>query len=201
MAMFTYLTVAAEAKSDFRDRGSKFFGYAYPVETVEDCKSILQKLKKEHPKASHFCFAWRLGSDAALTRVSDDGEPSGSAGKPIEGQIISRGLTNTLVVVIRYFGGSLLGVPGLIHAYKTAAAEALDRAGITEKKIEYQFTIRFDYTVMNDVMMAIRESGCRIRSQDQGLFCSYDLAVPLESKEKLLTRLKEIRGVEISGIH
>ena len=201
MTGFTYHTIEREAYSDFRDRGSKFFGYAYPVETVEECKAILQKLKKEHPKASHYCFAWRLGAVAELTRVSDDGEPSGSAGKPIEGQILSRGLTNVLVVVVRYFGGSLLGVPGLIHAYKTAASEALDNAGVQEKKVEYLFTIRFDYTVMNEVMMAMRESGCRIRSQDQGLFCSYDLAVPMENKEKVLSRMKEIRGVEISGIH
>jgi uncharacterized YigZ family protein len=201
MTGFTYHTIEREAYSDFRDRGSKFFGYAYPVETVEGCKAILQKLKKEHPKATHYCLAWRLGAAAELTRVSDDGEPSGSAGKPIEGQILSRGLTNVLVVVVRYFGGSLLGVPGLIHAYKTAASEALDNAGIQEKKVEYLFTIRFDYTVMNEVMMAMRESGCRTRSQDQGLFCSYDLAVPMENKEKVLSRMKEIRGVEISGIH
>jgi uncharacterized YigZ family protein len=143
MTGFTYHTIEREAYSDFRDRGSKFFGYAYPVETVEECKAILQKLKKEQPKASHYCLAWRLGAAAELTRVSDDGEPSGSAGKPIEGQILSRGLTNVLVVVVRYFGGSLLGVPGLIHAYKTAASEALDNAGVQEKKVEYLFTIRF----------------------------------------------------------
>ena len=198
---FTYRTIAGETQSDFRDRGSKFFGYAFPVASVEDCKSSIQRLKKEHPKASHYCFAWKLGHDGSATRVSDDGEPSGSAGRPIEGQILSRALTNIMVVVVRYFGGSLLGVPGLINAYKTAAAEALDKAAIIEKNIEYLFSIRFDYTVMNEVMMAVRESACRIVRQDQGLFCDYALAVPIENKEKVLVRMKEIRGLEILGIH
>lgn len=196
MAKFSYHTVEKEGSSDFRDRGSKFFGYAYPVESVEECKTFLGKLKKEHPKASHHCLAWRLGPEGELYRVSDDGEPSGSAGKPIEGQILSRDLTNVMVVVVRYFGGSLLGVPGLIHAYKTAASDALDAAGRVEKKVEYSFTITFDYTVMNEVMMAIRENKARVKGQEQGLFCSYTIAVPLEQKDAMLVRLREVRGVE-----
>ncbi|TAG99687.1 MAG: YigZ family protein [Sphingobacteriales bacterium] len=137
MAGFRFHTIDTEGRSDFRDRGSKFFGYAYPVDTPEDCKLRLQALKKEHPKASHFCLAWRMGPDGEQHRVSDDGEPSGSAGKPIEGQILSSGLTNVMVVVVRYFGGSLLGVPGLINAYKTAAAEAIAQCTIVEKNVEY----------------------------------------------------------------
>lgn len=199
MDKYTYHTVAGEGSSDFRDRGSKFFGYAFPIASQEEGKLRLQQLKKEHPKASHHCFAWRLGPDGAQFRVSDDGEPSGSAGKPIEGQILSRGLTNVMVVVVRYFGGSLLGVPGLIHAYWTAAAEALDRAGAEERKVEWMVALRFDYTVMNEVMMVIRECQARVARQEQGLFCTYELALPLEHKERALARLREIRGLEIDG--
>lgn len=196
MAGFRYHTISNEGRSDFRDRGSKFFGYAYPVVTPEEAKLKLQHLKKEHPKASHFCFAWRMGPEGEQHRVSDDGEPSGSAGKPIEGQILSLGLTNVLVVVVRYFGGSLLGVPGLIHAYKTAAAEALAQCTIVEKNVEVMVPVRFDYTVMNEVMMVIRECQIRIQQQEQGLFCSYVLAVPLEHQSIAMQKLQQIRGLE-----
>lgn len=199
MEKYTYHTVAGEGHSDYRDRGSKFFGYAFAIVSPEEAKLRLQQLKKEHPKASHHCFAWRLGPDGSQFRVSDDGEPSGSAGKPIEGQILSRGLTNVMVVVVRYFGGSLLGVPGLIHAYRTAAAEALDGAGMEERKVERLIGLRFDYTVMNEVMMVIRECQARVLKQEQGLFCTYELALPLEHQEKALSRLREIRGLEIAG--
>lgn len=196
MAEFRFHTIGSEGSSDFRDRGSKFFGYAYPVDTPEACKQYLQALKKAHPKASHFCFAWRLGPQGEQHRVSDDGEPSGSAGKPIEGQILSHGLTNVMVVVVRYFGGSLLGVPGLIHAYKTAAAEALAQCSVVEKNVEVLVPVRFDYTVMNEVMMVIREYQIRIHQQDQGLFCSYVLAIPLEHENTAMHKLRQIRGLE-----
>jgi len=117
---YTYKTITAPTTSDFRDRGSKFFGFAYPVQDVEEVKEKVKALKKEHPKAVHHCYAFRIGTDGTLFRANDDGEPSGSAGKPMLGQIDSAGLTNVLVVIVRYFGGSLLGVPGLINAYKTA---------------------------------------------------------------------------------
>jgi uncharacterized YigZ family protein len=195
MGVYTYQTVKQEGLSDYRDRGSKFFGYAYPVLTIEEAKQKLQHLKKMHPKASHFCFAWRIGAGGETSRVSDDGEPSGSAGKPIEGQVLSRALTNVLVVVVRYFGGSLLGVPGLINAYKTAAAEALEQSGIVEKKVEHEVIIEFDYTVMNDVMMAIRQVDARIGAQEMGLFCRFSLLVPLEHKERTMMLLQEMRGV------
>lgn len=197
MAEYTYHTIDTEGRSDFRDRGSKFFGYAYPVATADACKQRLQSLKKEHPKASHFCFAWRLGAEGEQHRVSDDGEPSGSAGKPIEGQILSHGLTNVMVVVVRYFGGSLLGVPGLIHAYKTAAAEALAQCAVVVKNVEVMVPVRFDYTVMNEVMMLIREYQIRIQQQEQGLFCSYVLAIPLEHQKAAMDKLQQIRGLEI----
>jgi uncharacterized YigZ family protein len=197
MSHYTYFTVVKEGVSDFRDRGSKFFGYAYPVASVEEAKTKLQGLKKMHPKASHHCFAWRIGFEGETVRVSDDGEPSGSAGKPIEGQILSRKLTNVMVVVVRYFGGSLLGVPGLIHAYKTAAAEALDQCGIIEKNIEHAIKVQFDYTMMNDVQMLIRQYHCRIGKQDMGLYCVYEILIPLEHKEKALQAFRDLRGLEM----
>jgi uncharacterized YigZ family protein len=194
MSHFTYFTIATEGVSDFRDRGSKFFGYAYPVSSVDEAKARLQGLKKMHPKATHLCFAWHIGAEGETVRVNDDGEPSGSAGKPIEGQILSRKLTNLMVVVVRYFGGSLLGVPGLIQAYKTAAGAALDQCGIIEKNIEYAIRIQFDYTMMNDVQMVIKQYHCRISGQDMGLYCTYDVLIPLEHKEKALQFFRELRG-------
>lgn len=197
MSSYTYFTIDKEGVSDFRDRGSKFFGYTYPVASVDAAKAKLQELKKMHPKASHYCFAWRIGFEGEQFRSSDDGEPSGSAGKPIEGQILSRKLTNVMVAVVRYFGGSLLGVPGLIHAYKTAAAEALDQCGIIQKNIEHQVRIQFDYTMMNDVQMVIKQHHCRISGQDMGLYCTYEIMIPLEFKEKAMRELGELRGLEI----
>ena len=131
-----YKTLAQATTAEFRDRGSRFIAYAYPVNTVDEVKARVQALKKEHSKANHHCVAFRIGIDGKLFRASDDGEPSGSAGRPILGQIDSAGLTNTLVVVVRYFGGTLLGVPGLINAYKEVTAAALKDAAITEKCVE-----------------------------------------------------------------
>lgn len=184
MPKFTYVTIVAPSTSDFRDRGSKFLGYAYPVVSVEVAKRRLQELKKLHPKAVHHCFAWRIGAEEEQVRANDDGEPSGSAGKPIEGQLISRGLTNVLVVVVRYFGGTLLGVPGLIHAYRTAASEALDNAEKVECKVECRLLVQFDYTVMNDIMQVVKQHDCRIGKQEMGLYCLYELWVPLERKDQ-----------------
>lgn len=184
MSAFIYTTIAHTAESDYRDRGSKFFGYTYSVSSTEEAKQQLQALKKMHPKAVHHCFAWRIGPNGEQTRANDDGEPSGSAGKPIEGQIISRGLTNVLVVVVRYFGGTLLGVPGLIQAYKTAAAEALDKAGREDRKVEVRYLVQFDYTQMNDVMQIIKQFQCRLGKQEMGLYCLYEIWVHLEFKEQ-----------------
>ena len=130
-----FRTIESSTTSEFKDRGSKFFAFAYPIERPQDVKERLQVLKKAHPKAVHFCYAYRIGTDGLQFRANDDGEPSGSAGKPILGQIDSLSFTNVLVVVVRYFGGTLLGVPGLINAYKTATADALQQAVVVEKWI------------------------------------------------------------------
>lgn len=145
-----YLTIGKPSNAEFKDRGSKFIAYTFPVETADDFKQQLQLLKKEHPKAVHHCFAYRIGTDGNNFRSSDDGEPSGTAGKPILGQIDSKGLTNAAVIVVRYWGGTLLGVPGLINAYKSATALALQVTPVIQKQVEVLYSIEFDYTRMNE---------------------------------------------------
>lgn len=196
---FTYKTITNTPVSDFRDRGSKFFGFAYPVRDVEEVKERVKALKKEHPKAVHFCFAFRIGTDGTLYRANDDGEPSGSAGKPILGQIDSAGLTDVLVVVVRYFGGSLLGVPGLINAYKTATAEALAQAEVVERWIEEKLTLTFDYPAMNDVMHLLKQSEATIYKQDLQLFCEVTAGIPKKHADNYISKLQEIRGVEVKN--
>lgn len=192
-----YLTIEKTAMAEYKDRGSKFLAFAYPVQTVEDCKLNLQQLKKEHPKAVHHCFAYRLGWEGNQFRVSDDGEPSGTAGRPILGQIDSKQLSNTQVVVVRYFGGTLLGVPGLIQAYKSATAMALQLVPIVQKPIEVMYELHFDYTLMNDVMMVIKQTSCSIASQETQLFCLLRIGIPKARLEEVLYKLNDIRGVEL----
>ena len=135
MDIATYKTIASTTQAEFKDKGSRFIAFAYPIQTLEEVKQYVSILKEEHHKARHWCYAYRLGVDGTQFRANDDGEPAGSAGRPILGQIDSAGLTDVLVIVVRYFGGTLLGVPGLIHAYKTAAAEALTVAEVIEKNV------------------------------------------------------------------
>lgn len=195
--LYTYKTLKSPTLSDFRDRGSKFFGFAYPVQNVEEVKEKVKALKKEHPKAVHFCLAFRIGTDGTLYRANDDGEPSGNAGKPILGQIDSAGLTNILVVVVRYFGGTLLGVPGLINAYKTATAEALGNAEVVEKWIEVKVNITFDYPAMSEVMHLLKQSEATIYRQDLQLFCEVEAGIPKQHAEAYIKKLSEIRSVAI----
>lgn len=195
-----YTTITAPSAGDFRDRGSKFLSYAYPVTTPEDVKKHLQILKKEHPKAVHHCYAYRIGTDGTQYRANDDGEPSGSAGKPILGQIDSLGLTNVLVVVVRYFGGTLLGVPGLINAYKTATQLALEQAPTTQKWIEQQYGISFDYPVMGEVLYLIKQAEATIYKQDLQLFCVIQAGIPKHHCEQYVQKLSEIRGVTVKPI-
>jgi len=184
--------------AEFKDRGSKFLAYAYPVESAEDFKKYLQGLKKEHPKAVHHCFAYRIGTDGNNFRVSDDGEPSGSAGRPILGQIDSKHITNTAVIVVRYFGGTLLGVPGLINAYKTVTALALQVTPVVQKQIEVKYKIQFDYTRMNDIMMVLKQYNCTIINQELQLFCIINAGIPNNRITEVLYKIKEIQGVDIS---
>ena len=192
-----FYTIEKSTSAEFKDRGSKFIAYTYPVQSVDEFKKCMEAIKKEHPKATHHCFAYRIGLDNNTYRVSDDGEPSGTAGKPILGQIDSKKLTNVLVVVVRYFGGTLLGVPGLINAYKSAASMALQVTPIVQKPIEVAYTLQFDYTQMNEVMMQVKQLNCTVLEKDMNLFCHLVIGIPKGRIDEANYKFKEIRGVEI----
>lgn len=185
-----YKTISKLSTGEFRDRGSKFIAYAWPVYSNEEWQAHVEALKKEHFKAVHFCFAYRIGTDKNNYRANDDGEPSGSAGRPILGQIDSFGLSNIFVVVVRYWGGTKLGVPGLINAYKTSAAEALKNADIIEKTVEDIFRISFDYALMSNVMNAIKKAGIEMVKQDFGNEASVDIAIRKSEVETVSDQIR-----------
>lgn len=193
-----YNTIEKEALAEFKDRGSRFLAYAFPIFSVEGFKIRLQQIKEEHPKAVHHCFAYRVGTDGNNFRSSDDREPSGSAGRPILGQIDSKQLTNVAVIVVRYFGGTLLGVPGLINAYKTSAALALQTTPAVQKAIEINYRIQFDYTMMNEVMMLVKKYNCTLLKKEMQLFCVMEIGIPKANLELCLLKLKNIRGAEVN---
>lgn len=193
----SYKTIKLPTTSYFRDRGSKFYGFAYPFDDVEQLKSILEPLKKEHPKAVHHCYAYRVGTEGTEFRANDDGEPSGSAGAPILGQIDSMGLTNVIVVIVRYFGGTLLGVPGLIHAYKWTTALALEEAEVEERIIEHFISLRFDYPQMNEVMQVVKNNNIRIVDQELGMDCIIHLAIPLLYKKSVIETIEKMHLVDV----
>ena len=195
-----YNTIEKPSNAEFKDRGSKFFAFAFPIITADDFKMQLQLLKKEHPKAVHYCFAYRIGTDGNNFRSSDDGEPSGTAGKPILGQIDSKGLTNIAVIVVRYWGGTMLGVPSLINAYKTATALALQITPVVEKQIEVNYSIEFDYTQMNEVMLIMKQFNCTVHSNEMQLFCNIKAGVPKNRLEEVLYRLKDLQNVSVKKI-
>ncbi|TRZ76784.1 MAG: YigZ family protein [Chitinophagaceae bacterium] len=196
--MFYYNTIAQTAVAEFKDRGSKFIAYSFPVTSIDACKKNLAQLKKEHPKAVHHCLAYRIGVDGSTFRVSDDGEPSGSAGRPILGQIDSKQLTNIMVVVVRYFGGSLLGVPGLINAYKTATSLALQLAPIIQKSVEVEYVLNFDYQLMNEVMMVVKQYQCSVIDQSASLFVRLKIGVPKARLEEVINKFNDLQGVTYS---
>ena len=184
----------------FKEKNSKFFGYAFPVTTEEEIKSHLEKLRKQHFGAGHFCYAFQFGSDTVYFRANDDGEPSNSAGMPIYGQIQSFGLTNVLVVVVRFFGGVKLGVGGLISAYKTAAQMALEESTIIEKTIDIHFQISFDYKNMNKVMRIIKEKNLEIITQQMEESCQIEIATRKKNAEVVFDIFNTIFEVEIKKI-
>lgn len=195
MDSFYYNTIEQPAMAEFKDRGSKFIAYSYPVNSIEQAKKFLAALKKEHPKAVHQCLAYRIGVDGATFRVSDAGEPSGTAGRPILGQIDSKQLTNIMVVVVRYFGGTLLGVPGLINAYKTASSLALQLSPIIQKPIEIAYTLHFDYQQMNEVMMVIKQYNCSVVHQVAQLFVELKVGIPKNRLEEAIAKIDDLQGV------
>ena len=193
----SYKTIKAKSEGLFKDKGSKFLSYAFPVETEEEIKDILIQIKKEHHSARHHCYAWRLGTEEITFRANDDGEPSSTAGKPILGQLLSFGLTNILVVVVRYFGGTLLGTGGLINAYRTAAAEAIKNAKTVNRVIEKKFTLKFTYNQMNDVMQIIKQENLNILDTRFELECELDFSVRKSEARRIEDLFQQFYGVEI----
>lgn len=195
-----YYTIEQPSVAEFKDKGSKFIGFAFPITDTNDFKEKLATVKKEHPKATHHCFAYRIGLDGITYRVSDDGEPSGSAGRPILGQIDSKQATNVLIIVARYFGGTLLGVPGLINAYKTAASLALQITPLVQKPVLVHYRVQFDYTQMNDVMTISKQFDCLVVKQEMNLFCSLQMGIPKYRLDEVLYKLKDLRGIEVGKL-
>ena len=195
--MTHFNTITAPSHTEFKDRGSRFIAYAFPIQSADDFKKRLKELKEEHPKAAHHCFAYRIGTEGNNFRASDDSEPSGSAGKPILGQIDSKGLTNVAVVVVRYFGGTLLGVPGLINAYKTSTSLALQLTPTAEKPILVEYELEFDYTLMNDVMIFVKRYSGVILQNEMQLFCRLVVGVPKAEEQVFTERVSDLHGVEL----
>jgi uncharacterized YigZ family protein len=193
----TYKTIEKKSEGVFKDRGSKFIAFAYPASTEEIVKQILNDVRKEYHDACHHCYAYRIGFDKLLWRANDDGEPSGTAGKPIFNQILTRDLTNILIVVVRYFGGTLLGVPGLINAYKTATQEALNNATIHTKTINDVYEVTFNYPVMNNVMKIIKDKGLEIITTDFAIECKVIFKVRKKYSDHVFESMKSIDSLKI----
>jgi uncharacterized YigZ family protein len=192
-----YFTISKEGSAEYKDRGSKFLAYIFPIKNKDEFKTHLQALKKEHPKAVHHCFAYRIGYDGNNFRVSDDGEPSGTAGKQILGQIDSKNLSDILVIVVRYFGGTLLGVPGLINAYRTAASLVLQCTQVIKKSIEVNYNLQFNYTEMNEVMRILKQYNCTIYKNETQLFCKIETGISKYRLTETLYALENIQHIEI----
>lgn len=184
----------------FKEKNSKFFGYAFPITSEEEVKPIIDHLRKKHFNAGHFCYAYQLGTSKTMYRANDDGEPSNSAGMPIFGQIQSFDLTNVLVVVVRFFGGTKLGVGGLISAYKTAAQMALEQSEIIEKTIDIHFQIHFDYKNINKVMRVIKEKNLTIISQKMDSNCEIEIATRKSNEKTVYGSFQNLFDVEVKII-
>jgi uncharacterized YigZ family protein len=192
-----YYTIANQSEGIYKEKGSKFLAFAYPVNSEEEIKEIQKELRKKYFDARHHVYAFRLGAEGQSYRSSDDGEPSNSSGPPVLGQLLSFNITNVLVVVIRYFGGTKLGIPGLINAYRSATADAIENNTIIEQFEQDAFTIHFGYTVMNDVMRILKEENPEQSKQQFDNACSIHLAIRKKDAEHLRTRLNEVEGLHI----
>jgi len=201
----TFQTLAGPTEGQFRDRGSRFLAFAYPIRTETDAKKRLDALRHEHPKANHHCYAYRLGLDKNQYRASDDGEPNGSAGRPILNTIYGQDqpgkpFTNVLVVVVRYFGGTLLGVPGLINAYKMATVDALTNARMETRTVNEQYRISFGFEHMNAVMRIVKESQVTVLNQSFDTQCAIDIEVRKTAAVGITERFANVRGVEVEWL-
>lgn len=193
----TYKTITSPSEGTFKDKGSKFIAYAYPLRREDEVKERVTALKSEHPKARHHCWAYRFTPDRSVYRINDDGEPSGTAGRPILNTLLSHDITNLLVVVVRYFGGTLLGVPGLIHAYKTATQEALRAADIIELTVNDVYRISFDYQQMNDVMRIVKEERIGILSQTFDNRCLLELEIRQQQVNRVVERFRQLDKTDV----
>ena len=196
----TYNSIGSPSRGLYKDQGSRFISFAYPVETEAQVKELVDSLKKEYHDARHHCFAYRLGLDGSRYRMNDDGEPSSTAGRPILSQIDSARLSDVLVVVVRYFGGIKLGVPGLIKAYKTAAQDALAQAAKVEKTAAVSYHIEFDYMNMDSVMRTLKDMDIPQSGQNFGQLCSMDIRVRLSQQEELTKRLVKYLSLIIQNV-
>jgi len=194
----TYRTVERTYEGIFRDKGSKFIAYAFPFRSEDRLKDILQEVKGLHPKARHHCWAYRLTPDRNVFRFNDDGEPSGTAGRPILNALLSADITNIIVVVVRYFGGTLLGVPGLINAYKSATQDAIDQAEIIERTVNDIYGLSFSYLNMNDVMRVIKEEGLEIIRQEFDNSCYLEFEVRKMQVNTVVERFSKIEDSQLT---
>ncbi len=190
----SYLTLAAPAEATLRERSSKFLAFAWPVRNEEEIRTHLEALRKRYYDATHHCYAWRLGADGAAWRANDDGEPSGTAGKPILGQMLSRSVTNCLVVIVRYFGGTKLGVPGLIAAYKEATAAVLEAADLIERTVDRIVRVDFPYLAMNEIMRVVKDEQPDILRQSFDNLCTMEFAIRASRADQLIEKLKKAGG-------
>jgi len=193
----TYRTIEETSEGIFRDKGSKFIAYAVPFTNEDALKDIIQELKDLHPKARHHCWAYRVTPDRTVFRINDDGEPSGTAGRPILNVLLSQDLTNILVAVVRYFGGTLLGVPGLINAYKSATQDALKEAQIVEKTVNDVYAVRFDYLQMNDVMRIVKDEDLKVLKQEFDNQCYMELEVRKMQVNAIVNKMDHVEGVKL----
>jgi uncharacterized YigZ family protein len=191
----SYKSIEASSEGLYKEKGSRFISFAFPVSDSEEIKPIIDKIRSDHHDARHHCFAYMIGQERNIWRVNDDGEPSGTAGKPILGQINSFGLTNILIVVNRYFGGTLLGVSGLINAYRSSAASAINNAVIVEKTLQEFYEITFPYIVMNDIMKLLKEEDTGQSGQSFNLECRININFRVSASERILGRLSRIEGL------
>ena len=197
MAQDSYKTIARPAETTYRQLSSKFLVYAFPVETEAEIKEHLDALRKRWFDATHHCYAWRLGPKGEQFRANDDGEPSSTAGKPILGQLLSNEITNCLVVVVRYFGGTKLGVPGLIAAYKESTAQVLAECEIVERTVDVVIDVSFSYLAMNDVMRIVKDMQPRIVDQQFDNLCTMRLSIRESESEQLIGRLEKVEGATL----
>lgn len=197
MTAAVYKTIIEPVQAEFKDKGSRFIAFAYPIQSAAEVKRYVESLREEHHKARHWCYAYRLGVDGTQFRANDDGEPSGSAGRPILGQIDSAELTDVLIVVVRYFGGTLLGVPGLIHAYKTASAEALKIAEMIEKNVEKTVWLRCEYPNLNDAIRIAKQHHAEVVEQDLQLDCRLTVKIPLAQYKSCVAAWRHTRLIDV----